>query len=97
MRLMPSNLLPPEFVGDISGERKWASLRPEAIGLTDSGGHEASVVAVNFLGGSTRLALDMGGLRLHVLVPSTESIPAAGDRVRIHWDQSDLHLMEEGA
>ena len=92
-----SNVLPPEFVGTIASEHRWASLRPEAIRLTHSGGHEASVVATIFLGGSTRLGLEVENLRLHALIPSTSVIPAVGDRVRIDWDQKDLHLMEEGA
>ena len=91
-----SNLLPPEFVARIASEHRWASLRPEAIRLTHSGGHEASVVATSFLGGSTRLGLEVENLRLHALIPSTSVVPTIGDRVRIDWDQNDLHLMEEG-
>lgn len=92
-----SNVLPPQFVAELAGEHRWASLRPEAISLTASGGHEANVVATNFLGGSTRLALEIENLRMHALIPSSSAIPAVGDRVRIDWDQKDLHLMEEGA
>ena len=89
-----SNVLPPEFVAAITGEQRWASLRPEAIRLTESGGHEASVVSSSFLGGSTRLALDVGDLRIQLLIPSTVAIPEAGDGVRIDWDRNDLHMME---
>jgi putative spermidine/putrescine transport system ATP-binding protein len=92
-----SNVLPPDFVDAVSGERRWASLRPESIRLTQSGGHEASVAATNFLGGSTRVALDVGQLRLHAMVPSVSSVPAVGERVHIDWDRQDLHLMEEDA
>lgn len=92
-----SNVLPPEFVAAITGERRWASLRPEAIRLTESGGYEASVIGSSFLGGSTRLALEVGDLRMHLLVPSTAAIPGIGDGVRIDWDRNDLHLMEAGA
>ena len=92
-----SNVLPPEFVAAITGEHRWASLRPEAIRLTESGGHEASVIGTSFLGGSTRLALEVGDLRMHLLVPSTAALPKVGDGVRIDWDRNDLHLMEAGA
>jgi len=91
-----SNLLPPEFVAGISGQNKWASLRPEAIRLTSAGGHEASVVACSYLGGTTRLALDLGSLRLHALLPSVATIPQPGQRVRIDWNPDDVHLMEDG-
>lgn len=90
-----SNVLPPEFVASVTGQRRWASLRPEAVRLTDNGRHEAVVVASNFLGGSTRLALDLGGLRLHALVPSAAPVPEPGARVRIDWNERDLHLMED--
>jgi len=92
-----SNVLPPGFVAAISGEHRWASLRPEAIRLTESGGHQASVIGTSFLGGSTRLTLDVGDLRMQLLIPSTAAIPQAGDSVRIDWDRNDLHLMEAGA
>src|SRR5210317_171109 len=38
-----SNVLPPEFVKRLCGESRWASLRPEAIYLSRSGGYQASV------------------------------------------------------
>jgi putative spermidine/putrescine transport system ATP-binding protein len=89
-----SNVLPPEFVAALNGERRWASLRPESVRLSDNGRHEATVVASSFLGGSTRLALDLGELRLHALIPSAMEIPESGTRVRIDWNADDLHLME---
>ena len=91
-----SNVLPPDFVASLVGSSRWASLRPESIRLTESGGHEASVVTSNFLGGSTRLALDLGSLRLHAMVPSISVVPEVGDNVHIDWNQGDMHLMEEG-
>lgn len=90
-----SNVLPPDFVATIVGASRWASLRPESIRLTQSGGHEASVIASNFLGGSTRLALDIGSLRLHAIVPSVSVVPMVGEKVLIDWDRQDVHLMEE--
>jgi putative spermidine/putrescine transport system ATP-binding protein len=90
-----SNILPPDFVATLVGSHQWASLRPEAIRLAESSGHEASLIAVSFMGGSTRLALDLGALRIHALVPSTSTLPEVGDRVHIEWEQKDLHLMEE--
>ena len=92
-----SNVLPPEFVATLSGEQRWASLRPESVRLTQSGGHVASVVATNFMGGSTRVALDVGKLRLHAMVPSVSAVPAVGESVRIDWERQDLHLMEDDA
>ncbi len=89
-----SNVLPPEFVAGVAGRNCWASLRPESVRLTREGGHEATVVETNFLGGSTRVALELGSLRLHALLPSSAPAPAVGERVRIDWNPGDLHLME---
>ena len=92
-----SNVLPPDFVAGIAAGRRWASLRPEDLRLVDAGGYGAVVAATNYLGGSTRLALDVGGLRLHALIPSSSSIPRPGDEVRIDWKPADLHLMDDEA
>lgn len=92
-----SNVLPPEFVAAVVGERRWASLRPESIRLTTSGGYEATVLASSFLGGSTRLTLTIDSLRLQVMLPSVADIPAPGEEVRIDWDSRDMHLMENEA
>jgi putative spermidine/putrescine transport system ATP-binding protein len=91
-----SNLLPPDFVATLVGSHQWASLRPEVIRLAESSGHEARVVATSFMGGSTRLTLDLGALRIHALLPSISTVPEVGERIHIDWEQKDLHLMEEG-
>jgi len=92
-----SNVLPPDFVAATGAARRWASLRPEDLKLVADGGHAALVTATNYLGGTTRLALEVGELRLHALVASSSPIPAVGDAVRIDWKASDLHLMEDEA
>jgi putative spermidine/putrescine transport system ATP-binding protein len=92
-----SNVLPPEFVAAVGGASRWASLRPESIYLTREGGHAASVVAASFLGGSTRLAVEIEGLRINLMLSSEAQIPAPGEPVRIDWKPADLHLMESGA
>jgi putative spermidine/putrescine transport system ATP-binding protein len=91
-----SNVLPPDFVVTLVGKQQWASLRPEAIRLAGSDGHEVRVVATSFLGGTTRLALDLGKLRIHALLPSASALPEVGERIHINWEPKDLHLMEEG-
>jgi putative spermidine/putrescine transport system ATP-binding protein len=92
-----SNILPPDFVARVSGGSRWASLRPESIYLVQSGGHAASVVAISFLGGSTRLSVEIDSLRINLLLSSTADIPQVGERVSIDWKAGDIHLMESGA
>jgi putative spermidine/putrescine transport system ATP-binding protein len=91
-----SNVLPPDFVATLVGRRQWASLRPEVIRLAGAEGHAARVVASSFMGGSTRLALDLGELRIHALLPSVSTLPGVGEQIHVAWTEQDLHLMEEG-
>jgi putative spermidine/putrescine transport system ATP-binding protein len=94
-----SNVLAPEFVETIAGERRWASLRPEAIHLLRSeGGHTAltgTVVSRSYLGATTRVGIELGGTLLHAVVPSGSVAPTDGDRVTIGFAREALHLMED--
>ena len=93
-----SNVLPPDFVQRYSGQRRWASLRPEAIrfGSQPNGdGVPARVVSLNYLGAATRIALDAEGLRLHATMPAGAAVPAEGDAVTLTFNREQLHLMEE--
>src|SRR5262245_60689350 len=68
-----SNVLPPDFVQRYSGQRRWGSLRPEQIRVARTAAAEgvpARVVAMNYLGSATRLALDAEGVRLHASLPA---------------------------
>jgi putative spermidine/putrescine transport system ATP-binding protein len=92
-----SNVLPPDFVQRYSGQRSWASLRPESIrvGRSVSGdGVRARLVSTNYLGATTRLALDAEGLRLHATVPSGGSLPSEGETVMLTFNRDHLHLMD---
>ncbi len=98
-----SNVLPPDFVARHGGARRWASLRPEAVRIVDgeagaSGGRglEATVVSRSYLGGTTRLGLDVEGQRINALLPAGQLLPAEGQPVRVGFAPADLHLMEEG-
>ncbi|MBN9241803.1 MAG: ABC transporter ATP-binding protein [Mesorhizobium sp.] len=97
-----SNVLPPDFVQRWSGQRRWGSLRPEAIRVNrgDAKGSEgvaARLVGTNYLGATTRLALDADGLRLHAVVPAGSALPEEGEQVVLSFNRESLHLMEEGA
>lgn len=89
-----SNVVPADFTGLTNVEGQWASLRPEAIRLVDSGGREATVVSRSYLGAMTRLLLDIDGQRLNALFPSSQRLPADGEQIRVDWDNSDVRLMD---
>ncbi|HWV85738.1 MAG TPA: ABC transporter ATP-binding protein [Capillimicrobium sp.] len=95
-----SNVLPPDFVQRYSGQNRWGSLRPESIriGPAASGdGVPARLVSTNYLGATTRLVLDAGGLRLHATAPAGARLPAEGEKVTLTFNREHLHLMDEPA
>ena len=90
-----SNVLPPEIVERLAGRRAWASVRPESIRIVDESGQAATVLGSSYLGVATRLALDMSGQRVTVLLPAGAAVPATGTTVSLAWNVADLHLMED--
>jgi putative spermidine/putrescine transport system ATP-binding protein len=95
-----SNVLPPDFVQRYSGQHRWGSLRPEAIRVAKStrgDGVSARLVSTNYLGATTRLALDADGLRLHAVVPAGTSLPEEGEALVLTFNRDQLHLMDEPA
>ena len=94
-----SNVLPPDFVARHAGERRWASLRPEAVKVhaasDAAAGIAASVVSRAYLGGQTRLGLDAEGQRINALLAAGDALPVEGDAVRIAFSRADLHLMDD--
>jgi len=93
-----SNVLPPDFVQRWSGQSRWGSLRPESIRVqrdAKGDGVPALVVASNYLGAATRLALDADGLRLHATVPTGAAVPETGETVLLTFNREHLHLMDE--
>jgi len=95
-----SNVLPPDFVQRHAGQKRWGSLRPEQIRVAPAvtgDGVTARVVAMNYLGSATRLALDADGLRLYATVPAGAALPQTGDEVALTFSREQLHLMEEAS
>ena len=96
-----SNVLAPDFVNSILGVKRWASLRPEAIHVMAAGGGASrmtgTIVTRSYLGPVVRLLIDLNGTSLHASVPSTETIPAEGERVTLGFAKDAIHLMESGA
>jgi putative spermidine/putrescine transport system ATP-binding protein len=91
-----SNILEPDFVQAQTGQAAPASLRPEAIRIADQG-HAATVTAATFMGGNTRLTLDMNGQRLTLVQPSSSPLPQPGASVHVAWPPEALHIMDADA
>lgn len=88
-----SNVLPPEIVQNLTGQRAYASLRPEAIDLAP-GPLSGAVIGQAFLGAATRIEVDCDGLVLKVLLPKGAEVPRQGAVVHLNWGAGALHLME---
>ncbi|MFS2177737.1 ABC transporter ATP-binding protein [Rhizobium pisi] len=91
-----SNVIAPDLMASLGGEKRWASLRPEAIRLA-SDGIEAKVENASFLGAATRLSVDLKGSRLHVMLPAGASVPVIGAGIRLAWQPADIHYMDDAA
>ncbi len=89
-----SNVLPASLVDTIIGTAKPASLRPEAITL-GSGPLEGTVDGCAFLGSATRIEVMCNGQIIKVLIPKGGVVPAVGDKVKLGWPDSALHLMDK--
>jgi putative spermidine/putrescine transport system ATP-binding protein len=87
-----SNVLPPDVVERLTGQRAYASLRPEAIRL-GSGQLSGRVEGHAFLGAATRIEVSCDTVDLKVLVPKGEPLPEIGDTVSLGWDPAALHVM----
>jgi putative spermidine/putrescine transport system ATP-binding protein len=93
-----SNVLPPEFVQSVAGVSRWASLRPEAVSVSQANDGAApltgTVVTRSYTGSTTRLGIDLAGQRLTAVVPASGDLPHEGDRVTVSFAPDALHFME---
>lgn len=89
-----SNVLSPNDLEKLVNISAFASLRPEALRIVQSGGHEAVVKSKSFLGASVKLVLDVNGTRLLALVDNNTGRVGVGERVAVDWNKEDLHLMD---
>lgn len=89
-----SNVLTKQQVEQLQQGHACASLRPEAVRLVSTGGHEARVVSKSFLGAAVRLTLDVNGIRLGALVDQQAAQVSVDQIVRVNWERTDLHLMD---
>ena len=88
-----SNVLKGAFLKKISGQDGSASLRPEAIKIVKKDGQAAKILSINFLGASTKLALQVDDTKLHALVDHTLTDLSVGQSILINWEKTDLHFM----
>jgi putative spermidine/putrescine transport system ATP-binding protein len=95
-------VLAPDFVYAVLGEKRWASLRPEAIHVVKATAEGVSrltgtVLTRSYQGPTTRLGIDLNGTVIHAVVPSADDVPPEGERVSLGFAKDALHLMENEA
>jgi len=88
-----SNLLPPALTQALGGPAQWASLRPEARRLADSGPISGVVQSHRYLGTGTRISLTLHGTDLAAFLPAGSPVPAEGSRVTLTFAPEALHLL----
>ncbi|MEZ5864325.1 MAG: ABC transporter ATP-binding protein [Geminicoccaceae bacterium] len=91
-----ANVLPPDLARRFGGAFTWMSLRPEAIRFA---GSEAAVQGVargaRYLGSGTRVAVEVDGTEISVLVPAGETAPVPGRQVGLACSPESLHRMDD--
>jgi len=96
-----ANIMPPDFVQSVIGVARWASLRPESIHVIRADGGASAltglVTSKSYMGSTTRLAIDLKGLKLHAVVPATGAVPDEGEAVTIGFAKDALNLLESEA
>ncbi|MDG3578858.1 ABC transporter ATP-binding protein [Rhizobium sp. YJ-22] len=93
-----SNVIAPDVMTRLGGEKRWASLRPEAIRVRPAGeGVAATVQQSSFLGAVNRLLVEAQGTRLHVMLPADQPVPAIGSNIGLGWVGSDIHYMDDAS
>ncbi len=93
-----SNVLSPDLTQQVCGQRRWSSLRPEAVTLSTKDakvGLEARMVAAHYLGSTTRIVTEAGGQRIAGVVQAGQPVPEAGSAVRLMFESSALHLLDD--
>jgi putative spermidine/putrescine transport system ATP-binding protein len=98
-----STVLEPALTEASGGPARWASLRPEKIGIArdqekyPARHHHAKVTvkAVHYQGAVTRLnAVTEAGGAINVAAASALGRIREGERLTLHWPASALHVME---
>ncbi|MGL4487896.1 MAG: ABC transporter ATP-binding protein, partial [Rhizobiaceae bacterium] len=93
-----SNILSPDLTQQICGERRWSSLRPEAVSLAATGaivGLQARMIAAHYLGSTTRIVTEVDGQRIAGVVNAGHAVPEAGSIVRLAFESSALHMLDD--
>ncbi|MEQ1768407.1 MAG: ABC transporter ATP-binding protein [Devosia sp.] len=96
-----SNILPPNVVQSVSGDGRWASLRPESIRIVKNG-EEAPVLLTgtllsrSYLGATIRLVVDVDGARIMVVAPSGDALPGEGETVNLTFSRGALNMLGDG-
>ena len=89
-----SNVLSPEFCAKHGGPKSWCSLRPEKISLAAKG-IRGEITSINYLGATTRLAVNADGTRLTAALPASEVQHKIGDVIYLAWSKDSLAAMED--
>ena len=92
-----SNVLSPDMAHSFGAPARWASLRPEAVHIVESNARaRGTVTALRYIGAGTRVILAVPGGEITAFVGKGLKVPEQGAEVGLSWDDTVLHVMEEG-
>ena len=69
-------------------------VRPEMIAITDGPGIEGRVESCDYLGADTIVGVRVGSQPVLVRAQGRHSL-AAGSRIHLHWQESEVHLFDD--
>jgi putative spermidine/putrescine transport system ATP-binding protein len=98
-----SNVLAPAFASKHGGPAKWTSLRPEKVGVYESGtapptqnAHaDGEVKMISYQGSVTRFSVEIENARITAEVAAGGPDFAQGDKVRLIWPRTAMITMED--
>jgi putative spermidine/putrescine transport system ATP-binding protein len=88
-----SNVLPPSLTQALGGPARWASLRPEALHLAQSGPISGTVLSQRYLGSGTRVSLSLQGTEIAAFLPAGTTVPPEGSPITLNFAPDALHVM----
>jgi putative spermidine/putrescine transport system ATP-binding protein len=96
-----SNILTPDLTAQLTGQRRWSSIRPESMQFGGKGENMLQIsgrlASASFLGAFKRIAVDAGGTELHANLAAGQELPVPGSEILLSFERADLIILDDEA
>jgi putative spermidine/putrescine transport system ATP-binding protein len=96
-----SNILTPNLTAQLTGQRRWSSIRPESMQFGGKGENMLQIsgrlASASFLGAFKRIAVDAGGTELHANLAAGQELPVPGSEILLSFQRADLIILDDEA